>query len=110
MRNALTATLVAVLMTITAISAQQKPTPNAHNDADKLIQGGGQMPAGWKVRFDKPDAKPETVKVRGRAGRAGLPDRAGGDLLQARHEGGKRLRGQRLVFAAGAPSFPRSSA
>jgi hypothetical protein len=63
LRNALTATLVAVLMTITAISAQQKPTPNVHNDADKLVQGTGQMPAGWKVRFDKPDAKPETVKV-----------------------------------------------
>jgi hypothetical protein len=60
LRNVLTATLVAVLVTITAVSAQQKPT---HADADKLIQGTGQMPDGWKARFDKPDAKPETVKV-----------------------------------------------
>jgi len=60
MRNAIAAVLAAAHMSMAAAPAQQKPTPAA---PDTLVQGTGQMPDGWKVRFDKPDAKPETVRV-----------------------------------------------
>jgi hypothetical protein len=78
MQSSLTAALAAVFTTVALAAPQQKPTPKpplpvkeqapakaatGHADPDKPIQGTGQMPAGWKVRFDKPDAKPETVKV-----------------------------------------------
>jgi len=61
MRNAVAATLAVAVMTMASGSAQQKPTPAA---PDKPVQGTGQMPGGWKVRFDKPDARPETVDVK----------------------------------------------
>ncbi len=60
MRNTVVAAFAAVVMTVATGSAQQKPT---HADPDKPVQGTGQMPDGWKVRFDKPDAKPDTVTV-----------------------------------------------
>ena len=82
MQSSLTAALAAVFTTVALAAPQQKPTPKpplpvkeqtppkppakattTHADTDKPIQGTGQMPAGWKVRFDKPDAKPEMVKV-----------------------------------------------
>jgi len=47
-------------MVVTAGSAQQKPTPTA---PDKPIAGSGKLPGDWKVRFDKPDARLETVAV-----------------------------------------------
>jgi len=58
MRNALAIALA--IATVSAGSAQQKPT---HADVDKLVQGTGEMPIGWKARLDKPDAKLNTVKV-----------------------------------------------
>ena len=61
MRNTVAAALAVAVMTIAVGSAQQKPT---HADADKAVQGTGKMPGDWKVRFDKPDAKPETVDVK----------------------------------------------
>jgi hypothetical protein len=57
MRNALA--IAMAIATVSAGSAQQKPT----HAADKLVQGTGQMPGGWKARLDKPDAKLSTVKV-----------------------------------------------
>ncbi|HEX9366543.1 MAG TPA: hypothetical protein VF921_07945 [Vicinamibacterales bacterium] len=51
---------LATMTTVTAGSAQQKPT---HADADRLVQGTGQLPSGWKARLDKPDAKLDTLKV-----------------------------------------------
>jgi hypothetical protein len=45
-------------------AAQPPPAPHAmQHDADKEIKGSGKMPAGWKVRFDDPAAKPEQVIV-----------------------------------------------
>jgi hypothetical protein len=60
MGNRVAAALAVAVMTVAVGSAQQKPT---HADADKPIQGSGKLPGQWKVRFDKPDAKPETVDV-----------------------------------------------
>ena len=57
MRNRVAAALAVAVMTVAVGSAQQKPT---HADADKPVQGSGKLPGEWKVRFDKPDAKPET--------------------------------------------------
>src|SRR5260221_11170000 len=48
---------LATMTTVTAGSAQQKPT---HADADRLVQGTGQLPSGWKARLDKPDANLDT--------------------------------------------------
>lgn len=61
MRNTVAAALAVAVMMTAAGAAQQKPT---HADADKPVQGSGKMPGDWKVRFDKPDAKPETVDVK----------------------------------------------
>ena len=61
MRNAMSVALALALTTFTVGSAQQKPT---HADADKSVAGGGKLPGTWKVRFDKPDAKPEMVDVK----------------------------------------------
>jgi hypothetical protein len=60
MRNTMAVALAIALATLTAGSAQQKPTPAP----DKPVAGSGQLPGEWKVRFDKPDAKPETVDVK----------------------------------------------
>jgi hypothetical protein len=61
MRNAVSVALVLALATFAVGSAQQKPTQAG---ADKPVQGGGKLPADWKVRFDKPDATPEMVEVK----------------------------------------------
>jgi hypothetical protein len=61
MGNTVAAALAVAVMTVAAASAQQKPT---HADPDKPVQGSGKLPGDWKVRFDKPDAKPETVDVK----------------------------------------------
>ncbi len=61
MRNTMAVALAIALATLTAGSAQQKPTPAA---ADKPVAGSGKLPGEWKVRFDKADAKPETVDVK----------------------------------------------
>lgn len=60
MRYALAITLA--IATVSVGSAQQKPTPAAHKP-DKLVQGTGKLPEGWKARLDRPEAKLETVKV-----------------------------------------------
>ena len=60
MRTLTAAALAVGLTAITTASAQQKPT---HADADKPVQGTGEMPIGWKARLDKPDAKLNTVRV-----------------------------------------------
>ena len=61
MRNTIAVVLAIALATLTAASAQQKPTPAV---PDKPVAGSGKLPGDWKVRFDKPDAKPETVDVK----------------------------------------------
>jgi hypothetical protein len=53
--------LAFALTTLTTGLAQQKPTPPA---PDKPVAGSGKLPGAWKVRFDKPDAKVETVDVK----------------------------------------------
>jgi hypothetical protein len=60
LRNTISVALALALTTFTVGSAQQKPT---HADADKPVTGTGKLPGGWKVRFDKPEAKPEMVDV-----------------------------------------------
>jgi hypothetical protein len=60
-QNMIVVALALALTTVAAGSAQQKPT---HADVDKPVQGSGKMPGEWKVRFDKPDAKLETVDVK----------------------------------------------
>jgi hypothetical protein len=61
MRKTMTVALALALATVTAGLAQQKPTAAV---PDKPVQGSGKMPGDWKVRFDKPEAKIETVDVR----------------------------------------------
>jgi hypothetical protein len=78
MQSSLAVALAAVFTTVALAVPQQKPTPpdpaqapakppttaaTSHADSDKSIQGSGELPAGWNVRFDKPDAKKEMVKV-----------------------------------------------
>jgi hypothetical protein len=61
MRKTVAAAFAIALTTIAAGAAQQKPTPAG---ADTPVQGSGKLPGDWKVRFDKPDAKPEMVDVK----------------------------------------------
>ena len=61
MRKTTVIALAIALATVLTGSAQQKPT---HADVDKPVQGTGKMPGEWKVRFDKPDAKVESVDVK----------------------------------------------
>jgi hypothetical protein len=61
MRKTTGIALAIALATVITGSAQQKPT---HTDPDKPVQGTGKMPGEWKVRFDKPDAKVESVDVK----------------------------------------------
>lgn len=61
MRNAMCVALALALTTFASGSAQQKPTQPV---ADTPVQGGGKLPADWKARFDKPDARPEMVDVK----------------------------------------------
>jgi hypothetical protein len=61
MQKTMAVALALALATVTAGLAQQKPT---HADPDKPVQGSGKLPGDWKVRFDKPDAKIETVDVK----------------------------------------------
>ena len=65
MRNTIVAALAVALATVMAAAAQQKPTPAV---PDKPVQGSGKLPGDWKVRFDKPDAKLETVDVKEETG------------------------------------------
>jgi hypothetical protein len=60
MKNTMAAVLMVAFTTVAPGSAQQKPT---HADPDKPVQGSGQMPAGWVARLDKPDARPDTLKM-----------------------------------------------
>lgn len=60
MRNTMAVALAIALTTISAGSAQQKPTPAV---TDTAVQGTGKLPDGWKARLDKPEAKLETVSV-----------------------------------------------
>jgi hypothetical protein len=60
MRNTIAVAMAIALTMVMAGSAQQTP---AHADADKPVTGSGKLPGNWKVRFDKPDAKLETVDV-----------------------------------------------
>lgn len=46
---------VALLGATSALGAQQ-------SDPDKQVAGGGQLPAGWHARLDKPNAKMEDLK------------------------------------------------
>jgi hypothetical protein len=61
MQNAFSVAVALALTAFTAGSAQQKPT---HADVDRPVQSSGKLPADWKVRFDKPDAKPDMVDVK----------------------------------------------
>jgi hypothetical protein len=61
MRHTIVAALALACTIHMTGSAQQKPTQRA--DADKPVQGTGEMPSGWKARLDKPDAKLDTLKV-----------------------------------------------
>ncbi len=61
MRNTMAVALAIALATVAAGSAQQKPTPPA---PDKPVAGSGKLPGDWKVRFDKPDARVDTVDVK----------------------------------------------
>lgn len=65
MRKTMAAALALALAAVTAGWAEQKPT---HADPDKPVQGSGKMPGDWKVRFDKPEAKTETVDVKEETG------------------------------------------
>src|SRR5438094_412148 len=60
MRNAISVAFALALTTLAVGSAQQKPT---QADPDKPVQGAGKLPGDWKVRFDKPDVKPDMVDV-----------------------------------------------
>ena len=61
MRNTMVVALAVALATVTVSAVQQKPTPAA---PDKPVAGSGKMPGNWMARFDKPDAKPDTVDVK----------------------------------------------
>ena len=50
------ATLMALTMSVSAVQHQHDP--------DKVIKGGGKLPAGWQARLDDPSAKLEGVIVK----------------------------------------------
>src|SRR5258708_144224 len=77
MRNTITVALAVALTTLTAGSAQEKPTPKpatksaptpaktptTQKDADKAVRGAGKVREGWKGRLDSPEAKMESCGV-----------------------------------------------
>jgi hypothetical protein len=56
-RLALTTTLAALGASVLLAQAPQR-----HDDPDKMVQGGGKLPAGWQARLDNASAKIDAVK------------------------------------------------
>jgi hypothetical protein len=78
MRYMIAAALAVGLTTMTAQSAQQKPTPppsqkpapkstakppQTKADAENATKNTGKLPSGWKGRFDSPNTKEESLTV-----------------------------------------------
>jgi hypothetical protein len=51
-----------------AVLLAQAPAHHGMQDPDKMVQGGGKLPAGWQARLDSPSAKLDGVKFEAMGG------------------------------------------